>query len=207
MRWLRLWRRGARRNIRLHGSPTVKYTPSQIRQMIEELPPEFRQPIRYLSVDGAPPLIAETDVAVPASDGGPPPPLGRTELRSWIIEDIPMGFSLANPALLDSTDRKLRLIESLKRTQRNRLAALDDEVASDLAAIQRIVHAFPDKTYLQLLRRERDSKAHDTPGAAAAAGMSVDHALAMLFLRLGPPPDPTETEFTPASSGGGGASR
>ncbi|MFE6223046.1 hypothetical protein [Streptomyces sp. NPDC057854] len=34
---------------------------------------------------------------------------------------------------------------------------------------------------------------------------TIDHALAMMFIRLGPPPEPTEVDYAPASSGGGGA--
>ncbi|GAA2505090.1 hypothetical protein [Streptomyces gobitricini] len=40
---------------------------------------------------------------------------------------------------------------------------------------------------------------------AADSGNAIDHALAMLFLRLGPPPGPTELDYTPAGNGGGGA--
>ncbi|MDV9188467.1 hypothetical protein R6L23_09610 [Streptomyces sp. SR27] len=40
---------------------------------------------------------------------------------------------------------------------------------------------------------------------ASASGASIDHALAMLFIRLGPPPEETELDYAPASSGGGGA--
>lgn len=42
--------------------------------------------------------------------------------------------------------------------------------------------------------------------AAVDAGRSIDHALAMLFIRLGPPPEESNIDdYTPASSGGGGA--
>lgn len=40
---------------------------------------------------------------------------------------------------------------------------------------------------------------------APTSAKSVDHALAMLFIQLGPPPEPTETDYAPASNGGGGA--
>ncbi|MEU6988536.1 hypothetical protein ABZ946_34845 [Streptomyces sp. NPDC046324] len=44
-------------------------------------------------------------------------------------------------------------------------------------------------------------------GAAVAdrSGSTIDHALAMLFIRLGPPPEPTELDYAPAGNGGGGA--
>ncbi|MFV6032345.1 hypothetical protein [Streptomyces sp. NPDC056264] len=41
--------------------------------------------------------------------------------------------------------------------------------------------------------------------AAPAAANSIDHAMAMLFIRLGPPPEETELDYAPASNGGGGA--
>ncbi|MFE6787859.1 hypothetical protein ACFVFF_36970 [Streptomyces sp. NPDC057680] len=40
---------------------------------------------------------------------------------------------------------------------------------------------------------------------AGASGTSINHALAMLFIRLGPPPEETELDYAPASNGGGGA--
>lgn len=40
---------------------------------------------------------------------------------------------------------------------------------------------------------------------APAAEGSIDHALAKLFLQLGPPPEPTENDYAPASNGDGGA--
>lgn len=40
---------------------------------------------------------------------------------------------------------------------------------------------------------------------AVSSEGSIDHALAMMFIRLGPPPEPTEVDYVPASSGGGGA--
>jgi len=41
--------------------------------------------------------------------------------------------------------------------------------------------------------------------AAKAAGETIEHTLARLFVRLGPPPEPTALEYTPAGSGDGGA--
>ncbi|WP_226652502.1 hypothetical protein [Streptomyces hydrogenans] len=40
---------------------------------------------------------------------------------------------------------------------------------------------------------------------ASSSEGSIDHALAMMFIRLGPPPEPTEVDYAPASNGGGGA--
>jgi hypothetical protein len=40
---------------------------------------------------------------------------------------------------------------------------------------------------------------------AAATASTINHTLARLFLRLGPPPAGTSEEFNPVTSGGGGA--
>ncbi|MEU8709169.1 hypothetical protein [Streptomyces sp. NPDC048565] len=46
---------------------------------------------------------------------------------------------------------------------------------------------------------------NDASAAAPGSAQSLDHALAMLFIRLGPPPTPSETDNAPASNGDGGA--
>ncbi|MGW2932800.1 hypothetical protein ACWDA7_13255 [Streptomyces sp. NPDC001156] len=40
---------------------------------------------------------------------------------------------------------------------------------------------------------------------APTAEQTIEHTLARMFMRLGPPPEPTELDYTPAGSGGGGA--
>ncbi|MER8028559.1 hypothetical protein ABTZ78_06245 [Streptomyces bauhiniae] len=45
----------------------------------------------------------------------------------------------------------------------------------------------------------------DVKEAAIAAEETIEHALARLFLRLGPPPESTDVDFMPAGRGGGGA--
>jgi len=54
------------------------------------------------------------------------------------------------------------------------------------------------------LRRQRLGP-EDIQAAAPAAEGTIDHELARLFLRLGPPPEPTSQDYTPAGSDGGGA--
>ncbi|MFH9663600.1 hypothetical protein ACH4NF_35605 [Streptomyces sp. NPDC017248] len=44
-----------------------------------------------------------------------------------------------------------------------------------------------------------------TADETVAAATTIDDALARLFVRLGPPPEPTVREHTPVGSGGGGA--
>lgn len=55
-----------------------------------------------------------------------------------------------------------------------------------------------------------DEDSSETPSTLdaediAPAIATLNHALAGLFLRLGPPPDPTEQDFAPVGSGDGGA--
>ncbi|MGW1540637.1 hypothetical protein ACWCPM_10395 [Streptomyces sp. NPDC002309] len=45
----------------------------------------------------------------------------------------------------------------------------------------------------------------DAEAAAPAAAATIDHALARLFIRLGPPPESAPADYAPASSNGGGA--
>lgn len=45
----------------------------------------------------------------------------------------------------------------------------------------------------------------DIAFAAPAAEETIEHTLARLFLRIGPPPEPTEFDYEPVGSGGGGA--
>ncbi|WP_030331026.1 hypothetical protein [Streptomyces sp. NRRL B-1381] len=47
--------------------------------------------------------------------------------------------------------------------------------------------------------------AEEAASVAPNAEGSIDHALAKLFLQLGPPPEPTENDYAPASNGDGGA--
>ncbi|EFL36460.1 integral membrane phosphodiesterase [Streptomyces viridochromogenes DSM 40736] len=45
----------------------------------------------------------------------------------------------------------------------------------------------------------------ETPAVARAAGETLEHTLARLLVRLGPPPEPTALEYAPAGNGDGGA--
>ncbi|MFI6875476.1 hypothetical protein ACIBL6_18745 [Streptomyces sp. NPDC050400] len=62
---------------------------------------------------------------------------------------------------------------------------------------------------LQGIMREADHLPdlswNESAEAAPPSADALDHALARLFLRLGPPPEPTQTDHTPSYSGGGGA--
>lgn len=50
-----------------------------------------------------------------------------------------------------------------------------------------------------------DLSAEDSAAVASTSEQTLDHAMAMLFIKLGPPPEPTENKYAPASNGGGGA--
>ncbi|MDH2388182.1 hypothetical protein QCN29_05130 [Streptomyces sp. HNM0663] len=52
---------------------------------------------------------------------------------------------------------------------------------------------------------EQNLGPEDAEIAAPAAEKTIEHSLALLFLRLGPPPEPTELDYSPAGHGGGGA--
>ncbi|GLX19674.1 hypothetical protein Slala02_29890 [Streptomyces lavendulae subsp. lavendulae] len=47
----------------------------------------------------------------------------------------------------------------------------------------------------------------DAEAVASSAGQTLDRTMAWMFVRLGPPPEPTATSYTPAADGGGGARR
>lgn len=45
----------------------------------------------------------------------------------------------------------------------------------------------------------------EAEAVAPTAEETIEHTMARMFMRLGPPPEPTELDYTPAGSGGGGA--
>ncbi|GHF99958.1 hypothetical protein GCM10018777_08110 [Streptomyces albogriseolus] len=47
----------------------------------------------------------------------------------------------------------------------------------------------------------------DASSVAPVAEETIENALARLFIRLGPPPETTELDYTPAGHGGGGATQ
>ncbi|MFI1535524.1 hypothetical protein [Streptomyces anandii] len=58
---------------------------------------------------------------------------------------------------------------------------------------------------IEPLLRMRTLSQEEIQAATPAAEATVERSLAALFLRLGPPPAPTEIDFTPVGHGGGGA--
>ncbi|MER5370367.1 hypothetical protein [Streptomyces sp. NPDC002722] len=59
--------------------------------------------------------------------------------------------------------------------------------------------------YLPYPRDDEQPTPDETSAVAPTSMQSLDHAMAMLFIRLGPPPETTETNYAPVSNGGGGA--
>lgn len=52
---------------------------------------------------------------------------------------------------------------------------------------------------------EAEPLTHEEASTVSATSVqSLDHALGMLFIRLGPPPEPSAIDYEPASNGGGG---
>jgi len=70
--------------------------------------------------------------------------------------------------------------------------------------------ADPREALAKRLNRLRAQAVGQLPTEEVAAvvpvsAQSMDHALAMLFIQLGPPPESTDNHYAPASNGGGGA--
>ncbi|MFE7358036.1 hypothetical protein ACFU8Q_34115 [Streptomyces sp. NPDC057543] len=61
---------------------------------------------------------------------------------------------------------------------------------------------------MTIVRVEDSPEEEPTPeelsAVASTSAQTIDQAMAMLFLQLGPPPEPTQIDYTPASNGGGG---
>ncbi|OUD00336.1 hypothetical protein [Streptomyces swartbergensis] len=60
----------------------------------------------------------------------------------------------------------------------------------------------PDVTFLD--SAGQDLSPEEQKLVADRTASTINHTLAMLFLRLGPPPEATNGDFSPVTSGGGG---
>ncbi|MBO8189253.1 hypothetical protein [Streptomyces spirodelae] len=105
-------------------------------------------------------------------------------------------LSAREPSLSSDNEQRLRLLWLMS-------AFLEH---SDSQAIFKAAHTWNEA--LLVADDEEDPLPQISEKEAAAvgseAGKSLEYALARLFLRLGPPPEPTAVEYAPASSGGGG---
>ncbi|WP_228978572.1 hypothetical protein [Streptomyces sp. DH12] len=106
---------------------------------------------------------------------------------------------------------ELQRLSKLARADGRLAVAKELKAASEVAYASRHLPDDPGtftRVHLPLFLAAQDAaqaSAEDRAAVAATSGSSIDHALAMLFLRLGPPPEPTELDYTSAGNGGGGA--
>lgn len=123
--------------------------------------------------------------------------------------------------LLEGFDIQAQIGEATLHLQSTRPRELSSYTTYDLAAllaelVDRLEQTTPphlpsafehDPVRSELLKAiAHESLSNDEASAAAPySAQSIDQALAMLFIRLGPPPKPSETGYAPASNGDGGA--
>jgi hypothetical protein len=144
-----------------------------------------------------------------------------SEDQAWINRQI----RLERNAAARTEDVLSRL-----RTMSHNLAALQgtgtyEEIQRALrqenAAVQALLHAYNGKWGgPRYIERSPGTPAEDGAGifpervelsqeqlqeTVNSSEGSLEHALALLFIRLGPPPEPTEVDYVPVSNGGGGA--
>ncbi|WP_329128424.1 hypothetical protein OG727_24200 [Streptomyces caniferus] len=93
-------------------------------------------------------------------------------------------------------------------TERLNLLALDIDQRREMKQLsQQIREVLSQHPWVPAAEPE-SSQPHDpedVKSAALAAEETVEHTLARLFLRLGPPPESTDVDYIPAGRGGGGA--
>ncbi|WP_329056531.1 hypothetical protein OG511_02580 [Streptomyces sp. NBC_01453] len=104
------------------------------------------------------------------------------------------------PPLSDAVQREREQYRML-RQQEAELRLLLSHAATDAGEVE----AHPELVELLSRGAEESLTARQSAEVAHTSGTTLDHALARLFLRLGPPPEPTENNYAPASSGDGGA--
>ncbi|MGW6391197.1 hypothetical protein ACWFR1_11980 [Streptomyces sp. NPDC055103] len=127
----------------------------------------------------------------------------ESDVESTVERQLPTGWL----EHLDKLSPEQRLAVAKKLSE-----ALDSGISPDLQPLRRV--PLPDSLVVaDPMSQGVDLRFTDPPeplsleeSAAVAdrSGNSIDHALAMLFLRLGPPPEPTELDYAPAGNGGGG---
>ncbi|MGX1975856.1 hypothetical protein [Streptomyces kronopolitis] len=81
--------------------------------------------------------------------------------------------------------------------QRREVKRLSEEIRDSLSRQPWVSPAEPDSS--------QPHHPEDVKAAALAAEETVEHTLARLLLRLGPPPESTDVDYIPAGRGGGGA--
>ena len=135
-------------------------------------------------------------------------------------------ISLPGGATVPSKEAITRVISALSPIERRTVwvtlrsvedfVDLDFELAEDVYAlagrlqmlIEAEAHQYSQVYYAarQLIARpgEEALGPEDLDAVAPVAEQTIDHSMARLFMRLGPPPEPAESDFTPSGRGGGG---
>ncbi|WP_159038826.1 hypothetical protein [Streptomyces sp. NRRL B-1140] len=135
----------------------------------------------------------------------PKPTLGdlwSALVSEGLTERVPLGPDLTDPALVT-----LAVFRHLEERVHDDVVLLNEVQEMQGAVVSALRHdliaATSSRAKPQLggqpLGRE------EIEDVAPAAEETIDHTLARLFLRLGPPPESTTLDYTPAGRGGGGA--
>ncbi len=132
------------------------------------------------------------------------------EQHEWPIADV---TDVAERVHLDSLRRSAKRRPMVRETEADGLLNIVAGQQSTFAIFPWVSHSatFVEKL-TALIGAEGEEDADEepmTPSEAASvaplSARSLDRALAELFIRLGPPPEPSATDYAPASNGGGGA--
>lgn len=130
------------------------------------------------------------------------------ELRQKALLDLEFQQHLRERAASVRTPYEELLLEDLiRRLQRGRdRPRLSGPVPQD-AEVRRPEDAVAELRAAARFSQRAEEPLTDSESAEVAltSGTTLDHALARLFLRLGPPPEATARDYEPASSGDGGA--
>ncbi|MDQ0601940.1 putative nucleotidyltransferase [Streptomyces canus] len=130
------------------------------------------------------------------------------------LHDLGFIISLPTPGALDSVEiiqLARQIIDRMESPARvDDLESADGEAANTAAkhesestvsgSFARGTRVYP-RADIDLLVQPVDHEELEVD----AAEQSIERSLAALFLRLGPPPEPTELDYSPAGSGDGGA--
>ncbi|MFF3710868.1 hypothetical protein [Streptomyces phaeochromogenes] len=104
-----------------------------------------------------------------------------------------------------SRNRKMEL-DTMRRQIADTLGVEEEETDPDLSASGNpVLNQLPVRRPKRKAPQPQTMRLKDAEAAAPAATTTIDHALARLFIRLGPPPVPTAPDHVPAGSNGGGA--
>jgi len=108
----------------------------------------------------------------------------------------------------DGDEKDIRageIVTNYSNTDVDIILTLDGQRIQE-ANLRKTLRAYK-RAYADYLHSTRHLDREEKTALAPVAGQTVDHTLAWLFIRLGPPPEPTEMEHEPVGSSGGGGVR